>query len=814
MLAMVAAIGVASTSVQAQRGRIVGVVSDSAHRPLDNTSVAVTGTRYSAISDVDGRYKILGVPAGRYTVRAQRVGFRAIEVAGVFVAGGGPTRLDVTLVDSMVPLGAVVVSPSRRPQRIIDAPATVTRLDAPIIANAFGNSFAAALRGVTGLDFIQFGMTAFAINARGFNSSTRGRLLMVEDGRVAMLAESGRPVGGFSTIPRIDLDGVEALVGPASALYGPEALNGVLTLQTKDPKRSRGTTIEVASGSRGFSDVQARYAGVTTRGSIGYKLSGEYLRADEFQNQLRYAGHTREQGVGGAVDWSTNVMRGEGALAYYAGARRVEFNVGASKTNGVGPSSFGRDQWVDWQYRHAQLAWLSPRVYATVYATQSLSGDSYALNRYSGARAATPATISDDSVARLSDFPSESRMYVMELRGNSTVTRFLNTHVEYGGQLRRDDISSKREWLIDRRTGKHLAVDQYGLFAQSETPLTPRLRVVLAGRYDRATSYDAQISPKAGLLYSLRNDQALRATYQRAFRAPAPINNYSYIPDFVKLAGGAGGVGIYGNRDGFSVRNAAGVTLASYQPLKPEQNTTFELGYRGVLWERVVVDAAFYESRYDHFISPLLSINAPSSGSFAFDAAGQRIVSPSGAQSVLTYLNVGGATLRGMDAGARWAVSDRLAVSATASLARRRRVESQSSDSAAVREATALNTSPARWHAGMDFNSPTRQLTGGVTLRHVTGYDFRSGINVGIVPTFEAVDLTVARRIPSLGVQLSLSIQNLASCSNGSYQLYANQPSPGTLVRKRTCDIGHRHLEMLNMPTVGTMLFVGARYAR
>ncbi len=74
----------------------------------------------------------------------------------------------MTLQAAALQLGGVVVSASRRVEKITDAPATVTRLEAAQIANSVGNSFAPALKEVKGIDYIQVGMTAVAINARGF----------------------------------------------------------------------------------------------------------------------------------------------------------------------------------------------------------------------------------------------------------------------------------------------------------------------------------------------------------------------------------------------------------------------------------------------------------------------------------------------------------------------------------------------------------------------------------------------------------------------------------------------------------------------
>ena len=196
----------------AQAGRITGIVSDSAKAPMAGAQISVVGTRHGALTD-----------AGTYEVRAQRMGERVQSIAGVVVRAGEDTRVDVTLARAPVSLSGVVVSASRRAEKITDAPATITSISTEVIDNAVGNNYAGVLKEVKGLDFIQVGMTTVAINARGFNSSFNNRMLMTEDGRVSVIPESGLPLGNLTASPKVDLAGIEVLVGPGSALYGPDA---------------------------------------------------------------------------------------------------------------------------------------------------------------------------------------------------------------------------------------------------------------------------------------------------------------------------------------------------------------------------------------------------------------------------------------------------------------------------------------------------------------------------------------------------------------------------------------------------------------
>lgn len=286
----------------AQSGTLSGIVRDSAGTPLPGTQIGVLGTRFAITTGVDGRYRLLGIPAGTYDVRVQRIGSPVRTFTGTVIRAGEETPLDVTLGASALQLGSYVVSASRRVEKITDAPATVTRISADEIRSTVGNSFTAALKNIKGVDFFQTGIAAAGINARGFNSAFNNRMLQMEDNRIAVLPENGLPVGVFTTIPKVDIAGVEVLIGPGAALYGPDASNGVVTLLSKDPKEYQGTILEMSVGGNsitGFGDetpgvvsfrnVQGRHAGVLFNGRLGYKVTGEIIDAFDWQNVNFYA---------------------------------------------------------------------------------------------------------------------------------------------------------------------------------------------------------------------------------------------------------------------------------------------------------------------------------------------------------------------------------------------------------------------------------------------------------------------------------------------------------------------------------------------
>ncbi|HZK77420.1 MAG TPA: TonB-dependent receptor, partial [Gemmatimonadaceae bacterium] len=754
MLSVLLLVAAAPSNASAQTGRISGTVTDSSHAALAGTQVTVVGTRMNAVSDGSGHYSISGVPAGTYDVRIQRIGQRARVIPSVVVKAGEDTRVDAALATVPLSLGGMVVSASRRAEKITDAPATISRIDAAAIANTVGNSFAPALKEVKGIDFIQVGVTAVAINARGFNSAFNNRMLMMEDNRISVLPENGLPVGGFTTTPKVDLAGIEVLVGPGSALYGPDASNGVLTLSTKDPREFPGTILEAAGGARSFFDVQGRQAGVFSNGSFGYKVTGEYQTEKDFENKNIYAPIV----TGGPVspelnaDWNTNVMRGSGALVYYMpNLSRLELTGGASKSNGIGQTSVGRNQLVDWQYRDAQLKFTHPNWFAQAYATQSLSGDTYQLNAYAQNRLRYP-TLSVDSIKHLSDFPAEGRLMAAEIQNTFVVPQANGLRITYGGQYRHDIVSSKRQWLVDRNTGKDITTSQKGVYGQADLPITTMLRAVVAARYDKHELFDGQFSPKAAVLFTPVVDQTFRVTYNRAFKSPSVLQYGFFFPDFAPL------VGVFGNPNGYLIKNAAGTVVNTIAPIAPETNTTWELGYKGVLADRLFLDITGYRSNFKKFMSPLVIIANPllAVPTFAFDAkTGKQLTgSTGGIQIPLTYFNVGNAQITGTDMGVKFLVTPTIAINGTASLQKLDTIERKATDPI---EATAFNSPTTKFNVGMDFaNLYNNQLHGGFTVRYVNGYHFLSGINNGKVPTFSTFDVTAGYKLPAIGASINL----------------------------------------------------------
>ena len=127
LVALVSTLAFGASAAAQDSGRIVGTVTESANgAPVAGAQVVVEGTGIGAVSGQRGTYSLPNVPAGARTIVVTMLGFETVREQ-VDVAGGSTVTLDVALPAGFVEMGAItVIGASRRPTRIVEAPAAVS----------------------------------------------------------------------------------------------------------------------------------------------------------------------------------------------------------------------------------------------------------------------------------------------------------------------------------------------------------------------------------------------------------------------------------------------------------------------------------------------------------------------------------------------------------------------------------------------------------------------------------------------------------------------------------------------------------------
>ncbi len=236
-----------SLAAWGQSAKVTGKITDTDGQALLGANVMVKGTPNGAVSDLDGAYEMM-IGAGRYTFIASYTGYTPSENT-IEVEEGTTVTLNFNLTPGN-DLDVVVVSSSKKPEKLTESPATIETIFAREIEEYAGNPGELLAR-QKGIDYFRAGIATPAFNIRGFNSNFNSKNLQVTDGRFSTLVATGLPFGPLATVIKEDIERVEVILGPNATLYGPNAHNGLMNTITKDPRTSAGTTIAINPGVNG-----------------------------------------------------------------------------------------------------------------------------------------------------------------------------------------------------------------------------------------------------------------------------------------------------------------------------------------------------------------------------------------------------------------------------------------------------------------------------------------------------------------------------------------------------------------------------------
>lgn len=645
-----------ATGASAQNAQFEGRVTQAdTGEPLIGATVVLEGTVYGGATDIEGRYGF-SAPAGSYTLTASYVGYEGVR-RSVRPAPGAVVVEDFALAEAASAVSEVIVTgASRRAEKLTDSPATVQVISAAELEAFPGFSYEQALARLKGVDFVRTGISGVGINARGFNSAFNAKMLLLTDGRRSVIPGNGLAFGNMNTVIKEDVDRIEVILGPSSALYGPNAHNGIINVVTKDPRNTPGLTLTAEGGAGGADaslySVRGRYAQAFADKRFALKLTGEYTGGSDFafNDSIYVATAAGPVAVNENPSLDVNHVRG-GAELYVSPVpdADVVLSYSASQNDFLGVTNLGRNQIEDWRLQVLQLRATTPRFFAQAYQTWSNSGQTFALQN----RAPLILAGVDAEAAReRARFKDESSRFNAEAQFNDT---FYGFGIVAGADFEREEAVSSGTYLSDT-TGTGLVFERYGVALQLERQLAGTLRAVAAGRYDYQENYGEQFSPKVGLVYGLGGSLgSLRVTYGQAFVAPSVLQQELFIP----LGALPNGIPIVarGNAQGYTVLNAQG-QAETVDPLVPEVVRTLEVGYKGLPTGRLFVDVNAYVSDEDNFVSPLSSIGfatATGTGADAFERQ----------EIVLTYRNFGEVRSYGADFGATYFLNDRITVGGT-----------------------------------------------------------------------------------------------------------------------------------------------------
>ncbi|MFT6205242.1 MAG: outer membrane receptor protein involved in Fe transport, partial [Spirosomataceae bacterium] len=317
-----------TTTLYAQT-TITGKITDAdTKEPLIGVSIQVKGKIIGTITNTNGEFSLSTSTPVPFKVIVSSVGYQVQEVD----ITSENANIIIALTEQSIMGQEIVVSASRVEESVMRAPAAVEKMNIKAIREAAAPSFYDALANMKGVDMTTQGLLFKSVNMRGFGATGNVRTVQMIDGMDNQAPGLNFAVDNIVGMPELDVESVELLPGAASALYGPNALNGIILMNSKSPFIYQGLSASLKGGvmnasnrataTTPFYDVSVRYA-KAINDKFAYKVNLSYLGAQDWE-----ANDPTNLNLGGVQDGS----RGAGVKLDYDGQNiygdEVQTNIG------------------------------------------------------------------------------------------------------------------------------------------------------------------------------------------------------------------------------------------------------------------------------------------------------------------------------------------------------------------------------------------------------------------------------------------------------------------------------------------------------
>ena len=265
---------------------ITGTVKDAkTGETLPGANIKVARKAVGTNTDFDGNFVLNVADTPPFILEFSMIGYQTAKVE----ITENNQKVAVNLSENATSLDEIVVSASRTPERIMESPVTVERMDSRAIKNTSAPSFYDGLENLKGVDVNTNSLTFKSVNTRGFATFANTRFMQLVDGMDNSSPALNFALGNLLGMSELDVESVELLPGASSALYGANAFNGIMFMRSKNPfdyqgisfSYKDGLTSQDAAGDNKFYDVNIRMAHVFSN-KFAAKATLSYLEGTEW----------------------------------------------------------------------------------------------------------------------------------------------------------------------------------------------------------------------------------------------------------------------------------------------------------------------------------------------------------------------------------------------------------------------------------------------------------------------------------------------------------------------------------------------------
>ncbi|MBU2101807.1 MAG: TonB-dependent receptor, partial [Candidatus Omnitrophica bacterium] len=479
-----------------------------------------------------------------------------------------------------IELKPITVTVSRTARTISESPASVSIVTNRDIAQTNAKSVADLLKSIEGIymyDPSGVGATGAVVNMRGFYGGMSSHQLVLVDG---IPQNKGKDkLIDWDLLSMDNIESIEIVRGPASALYGDNAMSGVINIITKKPKDKPESKFLASYGS--FNTQEYETSTLGTYKQLGYFMGASYKTSDGFRRHGDYD----KTHVGGKLDYTINdaqalklsldySQKERGALSWALTEAQIAQDRRQARPGTKNDKS--EETKGDVSIVHAWDVSDQVNTEATFYYKYDDANSFYT----SGSAESTKREQLDDE-----------DVYGLLLKGGLKQEILGLRHEFTGGvDLERDNFDYEEynapyQQRGSLRSDYEVRRDKIGPFLQDEIKLIDPLRLIAGVRYDRVNfDFDdkrtlvnskkekmSKVTPRCGMVYMYQRDSSLYVNYAQAFRTPTIGQMFTYASS--------------ANPD-----------------LKPEDATNYEIGLHHRISELLRTNVSFYWMELDNEI--------------------------------------------------------------------------------------------------------------------------------------------------------------------------------------------------------------------
>ncbi|TDD99559.1 TonB-dependent receptor [Flavobacterium cellulosilyticum] len=251
-------------SIAFAQNSISGLVTDNNNQPLPGANIQINGEKLGTITDGEGKFILNSSNKLPFTIEVSSLGFESKKIN----ITSKNQNVSVVLSGAETKLNEVVISASRTPERIMESPVTIERMSLKDIKSTASPSYYDGLENLKEVQMNTSSLTFKSINTRGFATVSNTRFMQLVDGMDNSSPLLNFVLGNMIGVSEIDVQNVELLPGASSALYGANAFNGIMFMNSKSPfiyqgistYLKYGSTSQKAAGTNEYYDYGIRMA--------------------------------------------------------------------------------------------------------------------------------------------------------------------------------------------------------------------------------------------------------------------------------------------------------------------------------------------------------------------------------------------------------------------------------------------------------------------------------------------------------------------------------------------------------------------------